>query len=58
MAKEGTYCSGNRVTVKNSLQWKYPQLVKSWNKSKNDTLSSPEVAPGLHKAVWWRCEKG
>ncbi|MDG5814858.1 zinc-ribbon domain-containing protein [Chitinispirillales bacterium ANBcel5] len=52
------YCLGSRITGKESLKGKYPQLAKEWDKVKNGTLSPAEVAPGSHKAVWWRCKKG
>ncbi|MCY3412105.1 MAG: restriction endonuclease [Candidatus Heimdallarchaeota archaeon] len=51
------YCSGRYITPDNSLAQKFPDKVKFWDYTKNDT--SPEkVAPKSNTKYHWKCPKG
>lgn len=52
------YCSGRRLAQGDDLAAKYPVLACQWHLEKNGDLRPDQVAPGTHKRVWWRCEKG
>lgn len=47
------YCSGHRLSPENSLETKYPQLVKEWS-LKNEKKPS-EYSRCSESKVWWRC---
>ena len=51
------YCSNQKAGYENTLEKKYPELAKEWDKEKN-TLKPSEVVFGSHKKVWWKCKKG
>ena len=58
-------CAKKRVAYKKSLpkegeslQDKYPKLVKEWNYKKNGNLLPSQVRCGSHKHVWWQCKHG
>ena len=42
----------------NDLASVFPELAGQWHPSRNGTLRPEQVAPGTHRKVWWRCEKG
>lgn len=52
------YCSNHRVSPKNALAVKYPQLAYEWNYEKNEGLTPATVACSSGKKVWWRCAQG
>jgi hypothetical protein len=49
------YCSGYRVTEKNSLAKIYPKIAKEWHKEKNGGLSPDDVSKASAQKVWWQC---
>ena len=49
------FCSSKRIIPSNSLEAKFPMLMKMWDFEKND-LSPAEIAPRTHKKVWWKCD--
>jgi DNA-directed RNA polymerase subunit RPC12/RpoP len=58
--KNGTdcpYCSGNKVSSKNSLVKNYPKLIKEWDYSKNKNVDINTISFGSGKRVHWICSK-
>src|SRR3989338_267532 len=51
-------CSGNQVSVTNSLAKKHPQLVAEWHPTKNIDLTPECITSGSSKKVWWKCSQG
>ncbi|MGA9286788.1 MAG: zinc-ribbon domain-containing protein [Anaerobacillus sp.] len=51
------YCSGHRLTIENSLGYKYPELISEWHPTKNNKTPY-DVQPGTHEKVWWICKRG
>lgn len=53
------YCAG-RMVLKgfNDLASRFPELIKEWDKDKNDAMAPDEVTSGSLKSVWWRCGLG
>ncbi|MHA1469578.1 MAG: zinc-ribbon domain-containing protein [Candidatus Asgardarchaeia archaeon] len=51
------YCGGKRVSKKNCLKLKYPELAKEWHPTKNGQLTAKEVSYGSDRKVWWICSK-
>ena len=47
-------CSGNKVSLKNSLKNKYPKLCKEWDYKKN-TIDINNISFGSNKKAWWIC---
>ena len=45
-------------TSRKTLAGEHPQLVLQWHPTKNGDLTPADVSPGLHRKVWWRCERG
>jgi len=45
------------VCIHNSLEFKYPEIAKEWDTSKNGILKPSEVSCGSQKKVWWKCRK-
>ncbi len=39
----------------NSLQEKYPELLKEWNYEKNQMLKPNMITPFYNDKVWWKC---
>ena len=52
------YCSGQKVSIENSLEKKSPNVAKTWNSKKNGDLFPKDVTNGSGKKVWWLCNKG
>lgn len=52
------FCSGRRISDKNSLQSLYPELASQWHPTKNRDLSPGEVAASSKNKAWWQCVKG
>lgn len=52
------YCSGRYCTKENSLGIKCPELLQSWDNSKNGNLSPYSVSSKSNKKVWWICKNG
>jgi len=51
------YCSGKRVSKRNSLAVNYSDLVDEWHPSRNGTLRPENFSYGSHRIVWWKCSK-
>jgi hypothetical protein len=51
------YCSGRVAGEFNNLNEINPDLVKEWNKEKNE-FNAKSYLPNSGKKVWWKCEKG
>jgi hypothetical protein len=52
------YCSGQKVSVTNSLETLFPKLAKEWHPTKNGELKPDGIVAGATKKVWWICDKG
>ncbi len=52
------YCSGNKVSVTNSLANTYPEIAAEWHPTKNGSLKPENVTTSSNKKVWWKCSKG
>lgn len=51
------FCSGQKVSMSNSLSVTYPHLKFQWDTTKNN-IAPEEVTFGSGKLVWWKCCKG
>jgi len=51
-------CAGKKIVISNSLKTLYPQISSQWHLIKNKGLNPYQFAPGSHKKVWWKCNKG
>eukprot|EP01083_Nonionella_stella_P173131 596301_1 len=49
------FCSGFRVTDKNSLIIQNPKIAAEFHPSKNGDLSLTDLHVSSNKKVWWRC---
>lgn len=52
------YCSHNRVSNQNSLQFANQALAREWHPTKNRDLHPEMVAIFSNKRAWWRCKNG
>lgn len=51
-------CAGKKVIPgETDLVTRYPDVVKRWDREKND-IDPTQVLPATKKKFWWRCEKG
>ncbi len=58
---EGTichYCSGQKVSDRNRLSIRFPNIASEWHPSKNGNLTPDDVSFGTERKVWWICNKG
>jgi predicted secreted protein len=51
-------CSGNKVTVSNSLAAVRPDLAADFHPTRNGILTSADVVAGTGKNLWWKCPNG
>lgn len=51
------YCSGHRVSNKNRLSIRYPNLLKEWDYDKNK-INPIDLPFCSTEMVWWKCGKG
>jgi len=51
------YCSNRRITDKNRLASRRPDLAEEWHKTKNGDLSPRDFVVGSAKRVWWQCPR-
>ncbi|MHA1973430.1 MAG: zinc-ribbon domain-containing protein [Candidatus Hodarchaeales archaeon] len=49
------FCTGNKVSVTNSLATLHPKLAEEWYPTKNGNLTPDKVVAGSGSKVWWRC---
>ena len=52
------FCSGNKVSEKNSLEYLFPSIAKQWHPNKNSHLKPSQVSKGSNKRVWFICDFG
>lgn len=52
------YCTGVRVALDTSLEYKFPNIAVEWHPKKNGALKPSEITARSNKVVWWVCEKG
>ena len=55
LLSECIYCSGNKVSVTNSLGSKFPQVAREWDYKLNYPLTPNNVTSGSSLKVYWRC---
>ncbi|MEG4107962.1 zinc-ribbon domain-containing protein [Microcoleus sp. S13_C5] len=48
-------CSGQKISVTNCLETRYPEIAKQWHPTKNGTLTPSAVIAGSEEKVWWQC---
>src|SRR5690606_18848218 len=51
------FCSGRRVSSKNSLATVAPEIAAQWHPQKNGKLTPHDVASMTMKMVWWLCPR-
>jgi len=51
-------CTGRKIVTSNCLKTLYPEISSQWHPTKNKELTPYQFAPGSHKKVWWKCDKG
>ena len=44
--------------IEDSLEFKFPLLIKEWNINKNKGLQASDVSSKSSLKVWWKCESG
>lgn len=44
--------------IEDSLEFKFPKLLKEWNYEKNKGLQPADVSAKSALKVWWKCKKG
>jgi len=49
------FCDGKRVSVTNSLQSRYPEVAKEFDKVRNKPLTPKSITYATGKKVWWKC---
>ncbi len=52
------YCLNQKVSVTNSLESAYPDVVKQWHPTRNGKLKPRDVTAASTSKVWWKCKKG
>jgi len=48
-------CSGNQLSVTNSLATLFPRIAAQWHPTKNGDLTPSDVVAGTNKKLWWKC---
>jgi Zn finger protein HypA/HybF involved in hydrogenase expression len=51
------YCSGQKVSVTNSLASLFPDVAAQWHPTKNGDLSPSRITARSGLKVWWLCHK-
>ena len=51
-------CSGQKISITNSLNTLFPNLSKEWHPTKNGKLTPNDVTSKSGKNVWWKCDQG
>ena len=49
------FCSGQRVSVTNSLANQIPDVAAQWHPTRNGALNPDQVAARSGKKAWWTC---
>lgn len=53
------YCVGKRILPGyNDFATLFPKLSNEWDLERNTGVNMHMIAPGSHKKVYWKCEKG
>ena len=52
------YCSGKRVSNKNRLSIRHPELVEEWHPTKNGSKKPQDYSYAARDKVWWLCPNG
>jgi hypothetical protein len=51
-------CSGNKVSVTNSLATLAPKVAAQWHPTGNGVVTPADIQSQTNKKYWWRCEAG
>lgn len=51
------FCTGNQVSVTNSLASLFPKVAAEWHATRNGLLTPDQVTARSHLAAWWQCSK-
>ncbi len=51
-------CTGQKVSVTNSLATRFPEIATEWHPTKNGELTPNDVVYGSGRRVWWKCDNG
>jgi len=49
------FCSGQVVSITNSLTSLFPAVAAQWHPTKNGELTPDKILAGTHKSFWWQC---
>ena len=52
------YCSNQKTSKKNNLEFLYPKIAAEWHPALNGNLKPKEVLSGSGKKIWWKCDIG
>lgn len=52
------YCSGKKVSAKNNLQQRRPDIARFWHPSRNGSVRPSDVTYGSGVRYWWKCPVG
>ncbi|MEK5209235.1 zinc-ribbon domain-containing protein [Psychrobacillus sp. FSL H8-0510] len=52
------YCSGNYVSLKNSLVQYHPEVAAQFHPNKNAEITVDKLSVKSNKTVWWQCSHG
>ncbi|MDA0986216.1 MAG: zinc-ribbon domain-containing protein [Bacteroidetes bacterium] len=50
------FCSGQKLTIENSLAKKNPSVANEWNYNRNGKIKPHQVSQFSKKIVWWKCK--
>ena len=50
------YCSGNKLSVTNSLATRFPDVARSWHPTLNGEATPEQVVSGTKQKFWWKCD--
>jgi hypothetical protein len=49
------FCTGSRVSTRNSVAVHAPDIARQWHKTRNGSLTALDVSIGSNRRVWWKC---
>ena len=52
------FCSNNKVSKDNNLEFLFPKIARQWHPSKNKKIKPNAIIPGSNKKYWWKCKLG
>lgn len=52
------YCTGQAISITNSLATQFPGLAAEWDYDRNSGTNPDSVTAGSKLIVWWKCAEG